>query len=96
MEELQKTQKVFNKDGSLYGEYHYLEFLKFKINYLKKSLKGNAPTLYYENNHGGKNKIDEFGNSIGWIPFNESLDFLSEIVKLEMDIQLNNLNKKQQ
>lgn len=57
---MKKTEKIFDENNNLVGEFDYPDLLVFLIKIINEEVKG---VYYFENEHGGRNKIDEFGCS---------------------------------
>jgi len=75
-----KTETILNEDGSIYGEFDYIDFLEFKIRLIKGEI---LEKLYFKNEHGGMSEIDEFGCS-DYNYFKQVSRLYKDIVQLQM------------
>lgn len=57
---LKKTIIVLNEDKTIYAEYDYIDWLQFRLE-LIQSERLQRLNLHVRNEHGGMNRIDEFG-----------------------------------
>ena len=92
---MKKTVKIFDENDNLYGEYDYLDFLDFRIDFLTKSSNGAVPKLYIENGYGGRDLINKFGTVIGKEPFFEVQSKLKKIVELQMNLRIKEEKQKE-
>jgi hypothetical protein len=77
---LKKTELIVREDNTIYGEYDYIDLLQLKIEIIKGNIN---ERLYYRNEHGGIEQIDEFGCS-SYLDFENVMDLLHTVVKLQM------------
>jgi len=76
------TEKIFDKNGKLVGEYDYIEYLKFQVKFLSSEISG---TFYIENEDGNKDMIDEYGCTKHRNSFSVVGELLRKVVRLQMN-----------
>jgi len=72
---------IVREDNTIYGEYDYISLLQLKLDIINNKI---PEQLYFRNEHGGMNIIDEFGCSV-YNDFQIVGDLLHKIVKNQMD-----------
>jgi len=77
----QKMEIIVRKNNTIYGEYDYISLLQLKLDIINNKI---TEQLYFRNEHGGIDPIDEFGCSI-YNDFQMVRDLLLKIVKAQMD-----------
>ena len=85
-----KTEKIFSENGKLY-EFDYIDYLDFQIKLLSGKITG---IFYIENEHGGKDLIDEFGCVKHYRPFNIVNKRLHEIITLQINKRIEQRDDK--
>jgi len=81
-----KTEIIVRKDNSIYGEYDYIDTLLLLLRIIKGEIK---EQLYFRNEHGGIDIIDEFGCSY-YKNFKGVSELLREIVKAQIKKRMKN------
>ena len=77
---MKKTEIIVREDKSIYGEYDYIDCLQLKIDIINGKIK---EKLYYRNEHGGYDAIDEWGCSY-YHDFPQVSKLLREIISAQM------------
>jgi len=88
---ISKTEIVVRKDNTIYGEYDYIDILQLKLDIINNKIK---EQLYFRNEHGGIDKIDEFGCSY-YKDFSYITKLLHEVIKAQMNRRISRRRYKQ-
>ena len=81
---MKKTEKVYDVENNLIGEFDYMDFLQFKLNLLSTGTGMHDKEYYIEDEDGLKHLIDEFGCVSTYNPFREIDVMLTNIIHLQM------------
>ncbi len=81
---MKKTETILREDGSIYKEVDHLDDLVLRIAIIKKEI---TEPLYYKNEHGGMDLIDEFGCS-DYHAFSILDTLLKEVIQAQMKLRL--------
>ena len=81
---MKKTEKVFDDNDNLIGEFDYLDYNEFIIKILTGEVSG---PFYVENEYGGKDLIDEYGCVKHYRTFSIVPEQLHKIIQLQMVVE---------
>ena len=80
-----KTVKVITKDGELYKEVDYIDYLKLRLDIVKGKI---TQDLWVIDEGGVMHLIDKYGNSAPYIPFACVDSLLRNIVSEQMKLRM--------
>jgi hypothetical protein len=83
---IKKTEIILREDNTIYGEFDYIDCLQLKLDIVEGKVK---EKLYYRNEHGGKNEIDNYGCSY-YNDFLQISELLRKIVQAQMNLRIIN------
>lgn len=84
--DIKKTEIILREDNTIFAEYDYIDILQLKLEIIEGKIK---EKLYYRNEHGGKNEIDEYGCSY-YRDFPQVNELLSKVVQTQMKKRIEN------
>ena len=87
---MKRIETILREDGSIYGVLDYIECLQLKLNIIEGGIK---EKLYYRNEHGGMDEIDEYGCSYHR-DFPQVTELLGKIVQAQMKKRIDNREKQ--
>lgn len=89
---MKKTEIVVREDNTVYGEYDYIDNLKFRLDIINGKIK---EKLFYRNQHGGISPIDEYGTCHHtYNPFGGVTQLFSKIVNAQIEKRIKNDKKR--
>lgn len=84
--DIKKTEIILREDNTIYGEYDYIDCLQLKLDIVNGKIK---EKLYYRNEHGGCNEIDEYGCSYHR-DFPQINELLGKIIQAQIKKRITN------
>jgi len=84
--DIKKTEIILREDNTIYGEYDYIDCLQLRLDIVEGKVK---EKLYYRNEHGGMDEIDEYGCSYH-CDFPQISELLRNVIQAQMKKRIAN------